>query len=80
MRREVRAGSLESKSRDGIGDGEGRKDKSTRARPAYPPRRSGDAEERTWLHLTRSYSPLNIGSDVDVRSRQLAEGAGRDGD
>lgn len=33
-------------------------------------RRSGDAGERTWLHLTRSYSPLNIGSDVDVRPRR----------
>lgn len=35
-------------------------------------RRSGDAGERTWLHLTRSYSPLNIGSDVDVRPRRAA--------
>lgn len=25
---------------------------------------------RTWPHLTRSYFPLNIGSDVDVHGRR----------
>lgn len=41
--------------------------------------------ERTWSHLTRSYSPLNIDPDVDVRMRQsgqksTVEGVERNGD
>lgn len=40
----------------------GIKDKRVRARAR--------ARRGTWPHLTRSYSPLNIGSDVDVYDRR----------
>jgi len=59
MRREARAGSLESKPEGGVA---GRDERQKRARGLLP-----EVARRTWLHLTRSYSPLNIGSDVDVR-------------